>query len=407
MNQVAQTQAQSPIVQFRTQLEKRADEYAMVLPSHITPEAFQRTVLTAVQTDPTLLHADRQSLLLACMQAAQDGILPNKREGALVIFNKNYKDDQGKWHKAQIVQYMPMVYGLRKKILQSKEITDITASVVYRAEVEGGFFIYEEGTEAVLRHRPMLEMTEEQAKDSEIVVAYSIATYADGTKSYEVMRRFEINKVQNCSQTGALVDKKGQPRNPSGPWVDWYPEQAKKTVVRRHSKSLPMSGDLLDIEGQAIDQTRIALSAMNALSAADADGPALADNTKLTALPSRNDVNGVGGDQIANMGGEQYNTTTGEIIEGQASEREVQEQLDRQTYNEVDGTQADAPADSETSPSDEAVNTLVQRALDASDKMALSVVTSDARKHGTAFSDEQNRRIRDALDTRAEELSAQ
>lgn len=275
-------QADKAIVNFRNQLQQRASEFALVLPSHITPEQFQRVVITAVQSEPELLTADRRSLILACMKLAQDAVLPDKREAALVIFIENKKDKEtGEWVRRKLVQPMVMVYGLRKKILQSGEITDITAKVVYRREVEEGHFIYEEGTEAMLRHRPMLDLTAEDAADSNIVAAYSMATYKDGSKSYEVMRRFEIDKVRESSQTGATRDRKGQPRNPSGPWVDWFPEQAKKTVMRRHSKTLPMSGDLLDVEGREYDVSMAARSVQTALTP-EADAP--------VRLPSRDDV---------------------------------------------------------------------------------------------------------------------
>lgn len=303
-------QVDNAIVNFRNQLQQRTNEFALVLPSHITPEQFQRVVITAVQSDPELLTADRRSLILACMKLAQDAVLPDKREAALVIFVENKKDKvTGEWTKRKLVQPMVMVYGLRKKILQSGEITDITAKVVYRREVEEGHFIYEEGTEAMLRHRPMLDLTEEDAADANIVAAYSMATYKDGSKSYEVMRRFEIDKVRESSQTGATRDRKGQPRQPSGPWVDWYPEQAKKTVMRRHSKTLPMSGDLLDVEGREYDTNLAARSVHTALMP-EPDAP--------VRLPSRDDEPA----QIEHS-------------------REVDEQLDRDAFRQFDGEVVD------------------------------------------------------------------
>lgn len=242
------------LARFDGQVAKIANQLTQALPSHISIEKFQRTLMAAVKADPDLLRADRASLINACEKAALDGLFPDKREAALVLFKRNYKDAQGNWQQAMDVVYMPMAYGLRKKILQSNEVTDITAKVVYRAEVQSGAFIYEEGTEAMLRHRPLLEMTEEEAGDDNIVAAYSMATYKDGSKSYEVLRRFEIDKVRECSQTGATSDRKGQPRKSSGPWVDFYAEMAKKTAMRRHSKTLPMSGDLLvDIEANEHD----------------------------------------------------------------------------------------------------------------------------------------------------------
>jgi recombination protein RecT len=244
-------QGQVPeIVKFRGQLEQRANELRMALPSHISPEKFQRTVITAAMQNPAILTADRQSLVLACIKAAQDGLLPDGREAALVPFKQSYKEGAA-WKSRMLVQFMPMVYGLRKKILQVTDtgghpvVRALEVGIVYRAEVEAGRFLYEVGMDPPIRHRPSLDLSGEEAADDQIVAAYSIATMADGTKSVEVMRRFEIDKVQNMSQTGARFDRYGKPREPSGPWKDWYPEMAKKTVMRRHSKTLPMTGDVI------------------------------------------------------------------------------------------------------------------------------------------------------------------
>jgi recombination protein RecT len=257
---------QRAVAQFNDQLATRAEQFKMVLPSHIKPDKFQRTLLTAVQSNPDLLNSDRQSLLTSCMKAAQDGLLPDGREAALVKFSTRQKID-GQWVIVALVQYMPMAFGLRKKILQSGEVKDIFAAVVYRQEIETGRFIYEEGSERMLRHKPLLD-PEFDPTDDDIALAYSVATFADGTKSFEVMRRGEINKVRQVSQTGATgrTDRQGNAIEPKGPWVDWFSEMAKKTVMRRHSKFLPMSGDiLLDVEGDDIDAaSRSAVAALDA-----------------------------------------------------------------------------------------------------------------------------------------------
>jgi recombination protein RecT len=301
---------------LQQQLEKGAAQLRLALPAHIDADRFQRTVITAAQSNHELLTADRQSLLLAVMKCAQDGLLPDGREAALVIFNNREKID-GRWVSVKKVQYMPMVYGLRKKILQSGQVRDITAKVVYRAEYERGSFLYEEGTEAMLRHKPDLMLADEQSTDEEIVAAYSIATYGDGTKSYEVMSRAEINKVRQVSKTGAVGRVyDGKPVEPKGPWVEWFGEMAKKTVMRRHAKTLPMSGDLLDVEGREHDDALlIASSATAALNSQEPDAP--------VALPSRGD----GDDQPA------HDAATGEIIDqdGQ-SEEEIAQRLDNETF---------------------------------------------------------------------------
>lgn len=261
---------------LRNQLETRADDFKMALPAHITAEKFQRTVLTAAQSNPDLLKADRASFITSCMKAAQDGLLPDGREAAIVTF-KTRKKDGNQWIDVFLAQYMPMAHGVRKKILQSGDVSSLETNVVYRAEVEAGAFIYEAGTEAMLRHRPMLELTDDDMSDDNIVAAYSVAVMKDGAKSFEVMRRGEINKVRQTSQTGALgkTTRDGKPIPPKGPWVDWFGEMARKTVMRRHSKTLPMSGDLIDVEAQ--DDAMLARSATGLLAAVEPDAP--------TALP--------------------------------------------------------------------------------------------------------------------------
>lgn len=309
----------NPMVQFKGQLEQRAAQFKSVLPSHITVEQFQRTILTAVQSDPDLLKASRNSLMLACMKAAQDKLLPDKREAALVIFNNRQKDGQGKWQTVKEVVYMPMVYGLRKKILQSGEVVDITTAVVYRQEVESGRFIYEEGTERMLRHKPDLDPNFDPS-DDDIAAAYSVATFKDGSKSFEVMRRSEINKVRETSKTGATHDRFGKPRDPSGPWVDWFSEMCRKTVMRRHAKSLPMSGDIIDIEAR--DDLDFARSSVGALAMGEPDAPtAIEDNS--TRLPSAEELE------------QGYDDETGEIIE-----HDEQEDVDQVEQGEPQKTDA-------------------------------------------------------------------
>src|SRR3546814_3363580 len=57
----------------------------------------------------------------------------------------------------------------------------------------------------------------------------------DGSRLVEVRRKSDIEKVRAVSRA------KG-----NGPWVQWWSEMARKTVMRRLSKRLPMSTDLDD-----------------------------------------------------------------------------------------------------------------------------------------------------------------
>ncbi|MEN6302224.1 MAG: recombinase RecT [Armatimonadia bacterium] len=220
------TKSENPLVVLNDQLEKRAPQFQAALPAHIPVERFKRVVLTAIQQNPKLATADRPSLFTSAMKAAQDGLLPDGREGALVIYNTKVKiNGAEKWIDA--VQWMPMIAGIRKKVRNSKEIATWDAKVVYEKDE----FIYEDGLDLILKHRPYLD-----GDPGPVRVAYSVAKLKTGEVSVEVMTKHQIDRIRQLSKS---KDK--------GPWVDHYAEMAKKTVARRHSKVLPMSTDLDDL----------------------------------------------------------------------------------------------------------------------------------------------------------------
>jgi recombination protein RecT len=202
----------------RLQLDKMLGQFAAVLPAHIPVERFGRVVLTAVQTSPELLNVDRRSLWNACMKAAQDGLLPDGRLAALVVF----KDKK----RGPVAQYMPMIAGIRQKVRNSGEVSTFDAYVVHEKDL----FDYELGDDPHIVHRPV------RGDRGKIIAAYSIALLKDGSRSREVMWIDEIEDVRKSS------------RYPDGgPWVNWYGEMCKKTVARRHAKVLPMSSDIDDL----------------------------------------------------------------------------------------------------------------------------------------------------------------
>lgn len=205
------------IVQLREYLEERNAEFVNALPSHIKPEYFQRATLTALAQNPKLLNVDRRSLFNALIKCAQDGLIPDGRQAALVIYKT--KDDRG-----TIAQYLPMVAGIRKLVQQSGEITRFDQQVVH----EGDDFEYELGDQPHIRHRPKLDAP----PGRRAIAVYSVAQWRDGSLSREIMTVGEIEKVRASSRAAH-----------EGPWESWWDEMAKKTIAKRHAKTLPMSPD--------------------------------------------------------------------------------------------------------------------------------------------------------------------
>jgi len=212
--------ALSPIAQVRNGLEQMRPQFAVVLPSHITPERFERVVMTAINNNPDLLNADRRSLFNAATRAATDGLLPDGREGAFVIFNER----SGR----RVVAWIPMVFGLIKKIRQSGEVDSIGARIVYEREIEANRFkfVIEDGTER-LYHDPLL-FGDRGAK----VLVYTYARFKEtGTVEYAPLHRDDVLKRRAVSKSAAI-------------WRDWEDEMWLKTAIRAISKRLPLSAEI-------------------------------------------------------------------------------------------------------------------------------------------------------------------
>lgn len=210
----------APTEILRGQLARMGGDFKNALPDHIKPEKFQRVVMTVVQQQPDLLAADRKSLLGSCMKCAADGLVPDGREAALVIFNT--KNKAGGWEKK--VQYMPMLAGVQKRVRNSGEVSGIEAHVIYEHDA----FVWRQGLAASIEHAPKFPGDRGKA-----IGAYAVAKFKDGSDpQFEVMDVAEIERVRAASKS-----------KDSGPWVQWWPEMARKTVFRRLAKWLPMDAD--------------------------------------------------------------------------------------------------------------------------------------------------------------------
>lgn len=228
MNAIVEQKQPSQTEAFRGQFAKMEGEIGVALPAHIPVERFMRVVLTAVNSSPDLLAADRRSLFEAAMKAAQDGLLPDGRDGALVVFSTKVKGrggDQDKWIKK--VQWMPMISGVLKKVRNSGGLSSIDAQLVCANDK----FTYRLGLDEVPVHEPNWF-----GERGDVVGVYAVAKLKDGSFATEIMSRKQVEEVRAISRA-----------KDDGPWSKWWGEMARKTVLRRLSKRLPMSTDLDDL----------------------------------------------------------------------------------------------------------------------------------------------------------------
>lgn len=217
--QQAQTQAPAvkPVDEFRKALGQMEGQFKIALPKQIDPDKFARVVMTAVQQNPALLDAPRASLFNACMMAAQDGLLPDGRQAALVTF-KSRED-------GVLVQYMPMLAGILKKVRNSGELASITAQIVCEND-KFRYWIDDKGEH--VKHEPLLV-----GNAGARIGVYALAKTKDGHAYIEFMTVDQVMAVKAVSKAK------------TGPWQsDFEEEMWRKTAIRRLSKRLPMSTDL-------------------------------------------------------------------------------------------------------------------------------------------------------------------
>jgi phage RecT family recombinase len=209
---------------FATYLDNNKGNITGSLPAHLTYEKFKSVILAATRRNPGLLMADGRSLFEASMQCASDGLMPDGREALLGVYNTKVKDN-GKDIWIKTVQYMPMVQGLIKLMRNSGDVSSIVCQVVYKND---GF-----EHDPASGKRPVHKVNyDEDAGDLRLV--YAIIEFKDGSIQVEVMRRSEVDSVRARSKSAER-----------GPWVTDYNEMARKTVLRRASKYVPKSPELI------------------------------------------------------------------------------------------------------------------------------------------------------------------
>lgn len=214
----------SPIQNFYNTLENRKKDFVDALPKNISWDKFSRVVKTSVISNPDLLQADIQSLLLSCFKCAQDGLLPDGRESAFVVFNAKKNNT---WVK--LVQYLPMYQGILKKIRNSGELLSISTHVVYKTDN----FELILGDDEHIKHMPDLDS---EQNNSDALCVYCIVKTKDGGIYREIMSVKQINKIRDKSKA-YTPDK-------NCIWSEHWEEMAKKTIIRKIAKRLPMSTDL-------------------------------------------------------------------------------------------------------------------------------------------------------------------
>lgn len=228
------TTALQPVDAFRGTLEQAKPELEKALGAGVDADKFTRVALTTIQNNPDLLSKDRRSLFSAIHSCAQDGLMPDGREAALIPFKGE-------------VKYMPMVAGYCKRARNSGEIGSMDAAVVYSNDE------FEQWTDETGPHFKHVRARGDRG-EREAVYAYAVTK--DKFLYFELLSAKEVANVQKQSRSQNIWN---------GPFGD---EMWRKTAIRRLCKHrLPSSSDMTnmlkaDAEEFAAQETEVPVEEM-------------------------------------------------------------------------------------------------------------------------------------------------
>ena len=218
-----QIREQQPPLLAKFEAASTQEKIRALLPSTLSFDRFARLTVGLIYRQPELSECDPVSFFSCLSDCALIGIYPEAVTGKCYLIPR-----WNKKLKRKVCTLLVGYKGLREIALRSPEILDLWTGVVRN----GDTFRIIRAPRQELQHEPMPQET------GEIVGIYSIAALRNGLTSFEWMTIGDLEKVRNQSQAGLEAWQVE-----SSPWSTWFTEMARKTVFRRHFKSLPIRSE--------------------------------------------------------------------------------------------------------------------------------------------------------------------
>jgi recombination protein RecT len=197
--------------------------FASRLPEGMTVDRFIAGISSAIQKNPALLDCDPNSVLLAAYEAAELGISlsPSLQLSWIIPYGKQ-------------AQFQPSYRAFIQKAYETGAFQPggIVAEVVYSRDR----FERQYAPKKNLFHAPPSE-----GERGEIIGAYCLVTYIDGSIDYEFMTTEQIERRRKHS------------KNPDSiMWTKFKEEGYRKTPIRNMAKRWPMKSEAMERLTEAI-----------------------------------------------------------------------------------------------------------------------------------------------------------
>ena len=214
------------------------DTFSAIKPRFIelaNPETFKKECSFALQhinKNAQLQKATVESKLEAVLNIAQIGLSLNP------VLKEAYLVPRWNGQKKQVECHLePSYQGLIRLVTDTGAVRSMECHLVH----ENDDFVIAIHTPEKVKHSWGF------GDRGAIVGAYSVATLSDGSKHVETMSKQEIEKIRDSSESYKAF-KAGKIK--SCIWTEHSGEMERKTVIRRHIKYLPRTGEQV---GKAIE----------------------------------------------------------------------------------------------------------------------------------------------------------
>jgi len=215
---------------LREWLEDMEPRIKEVATRHLSAGQLMKLSARAISRNPDLLQCTPVSVAASLLTAAQLGLDPSGTNQSAHLVPFNVKVDGGYVKECQLI---PGYRGLMDLARRSGEVVAFNCQPVY----DGDTLEIHQGSEPRVSHH--VDHTAERSEDK-LVCVYAVARLRSGSPIIDVMTVPEVERIRARSKMGSR-----------GAWRSDFVEMARKTVVRRLIKYVPISLEAAEVIEQA------------------------------------------------------------------------------------------------------------------------------------------------------------
>lgn len=201
-------------------VQRMSGQIKLALPANLTPDRFQRIVLTAISSNPKLQECSPTSFLGAMMTAAQLGVEPNTPLGQGYLIPRNSRNGVECTFQLGYKGMIDLAY-------RSGNIATIGSYTVHANDE----FHVQFGLNPDITHVPAL------TDKGDPIAFYAYYRTKDGGFGFDVM---SVEDVREHAKKFSDSVKRGW----TSPWDTNFDEMAKKTVLKKVLKYAPLSTEV-------------------------------------------------------------------------------------------------------------------------------------------------------------------